>query len=193
MLAADEVAGHLACGASRAPWPLTRPALAAEAIVILNEVTMVRTVCWYGIAFMAVLLIGCSDDTADPQPQGGSFDVVVVANIDSFSIGNIVTLTVTATNRTNEIIDFGEGSSNCWLWAKIDGEGISQRVPWWRACYADYAVRILEPGEEHTETLTWNGSIWNGEELVPAPVGTYEIFGLASGAVGSPVTVELLE
>lgn len=100
---------------------------------------------------------------------------------------------VTVENRGTQEVAWGTGSSSCRLGLAVLLD--DARAPIGdRMCTADIVVHLLEPGGSRTETITWDGRIVAGDEMVALPPGRYQIVGAAGRRASSqPIWVDVIE
>lgn len=89
-----------------------------------------------------------------------------------------ITLTVTATNESDERIVWGQGSSSCQLSAVV-AVGTDLFPIDIRACTDDLAPQGLDPKESRDEAWPWNGEIIVQNTLDTLPPGDYRIWATA--------------
>lgn len=138
------------------------------------------------------LLTGCTGKYIGPASQQvGSPHIAIVADSEVIYVGGSTTFTITSKNLTGAVVDFGRGSSSCWFEVQIVNEGSGKNVPFSRNCTRDYTHRYLEPGEEHSEVVTWRARMRVENEFVNVQPGVYQVKAVANGMESSPITVNV--
>ncbi len=138
------------------------------------------------------LLAAACNDAGDPVlPESPYLDIKV--ELETFTVGETVLVTVTAENQSDTKVDLGYGSSTCVLGATVwlDDEELPMYLE--RLCTADYVRRLLDPGERLVESWNWSGDVWRENARYTLPAGTYELAGRGGEFVGEPVTVTIKE
>ena len=117
---------------------------------------------------------------------GSDIGVVVALATSTATIPQqgTLTITVTATNESDEPLVWGQGSSSCQLGAVVRDGGEEHPIGD-RVCTADYGPQGLGPGASRTEQWEWDGTYRSGAATVILPPGSYAIRGTA-GDVHSP-------
>jgi hypothetical protein len=95
-----------------------------------------------------------------------------------------ITVTVAATNRSDEAIVWGRGSSSCQLDAVVAVGTDLFRIDI-RACTDDLAPQGLDPDETRVEKWSWNGEILVQGALDTLPPGDYRIWATAGSLARS--------
>lgn len=123
-----------------------------------------------------------------------SLEVTVTSSSEVTSPDAPVMLTVTAENRGQFRVGWGEGSSSCQLKAVIRVEGSDFAAMPARICTMDFVKWELDAGESLTESWEWRGDYYdNLTVVVPAP-GTYEVRGMAGDRTpGLPIEITVEE
>lgn len=95
-----------------------------------------------------------------------------------------ITLTITATNKGDEVFAWGEGSSSCQLSAVvlIDTDQFPIDL---RMCTMDLVPQELAAGETRTESWVWHGEFLVQGALDTLPHGEYRIQATAGSAAQS--------
>lgn len=153
---------------------------------------MKRSRLKWASVLLVIFLAGCMGKLVDP-PESSELEVVVVANPEEISVGGTTTLTVTATNNTENTIDFGRGSGSCWLDVQVRDMSSDELLRLQRICTADYTYRTLAPGEQRTESIVWPDKTFVDDDDVDVEAGLYEIIGVAQDIQSAPITVRVSE
>jgi hypothetical protein len=136
---------------------------------------------------LTLVLVACS------LFDGDDLDISVSAPGGVVSPGEALAVEVTAENRGDSRVTWGEGSSTCQLHLEVRLDGhdyLAPAVP--RICTADYVEMGLDPGQARTEVLSWAGYVLRDslELLLP---GTYALRGAAGSDWKSPpIEVEIV-
>ena len=100
---------------------------------------------------------------------------------------------VTATNRTNQRVVWGMGSSSCQLGLVVLVSGQVRDIDF-RACTDDLVEQGLNPDERRTERFVWDGHVSADGALSMLPPGLYRVFGIAGDeGQSAPLRVTILE
>lgn len=128
-------------------------------------------------AVMFALLVGCG--TACVAIFGAE-DLELTLDVSSTTVrpDAPITVTVTATNTSDEPIVWGQGSSSCQLDAVVAVGTDLFRIDI-RVCTEDLAPQGLDPGETRVEEWSWNGEILVQGTLDTLPPGDYRIWATA--------------
>ncbi len=85
---------------------------------------------------------------------------------------------VTATNRTDQRVVWGMGSSSCQLGLAVLVSGQVRDIDF-RACTDDLVEQGLNPGEARVESFLWGGQVSLDGTLSMLSPGLYRVFGIA--------------
>lgn len=155
---------------------------------------MIQPRLMYAATLCVGFLTGCNGGYVAPSlHQVDHRRFAIVADAETIHVGGTTTLTITAKNHSSVVMEFGRGSSSCWFELEIVNKNSGRTVSFNRACTKDYADRYLEPGEVHSETVTWRARMRVGDEIVDVPPGEYQFRAVANGSVGTPITITVLE
>ena len=152
---------------------------------------MTRLVWSCLVAVFPVLLGGCNDDSIQSSGEYDTLIVTISTDQEVFAAGDTITVTVTAENRTESLIVYGQGSSSCSLHSVVNVEGQDYWMSTDRVCTTDFVPHELGPGESKTERWNWYGNAFIEGQHHPLPAGTYSIKGVAGKFIGQAVTIEL--
>lgn len=150
----------------------------------------------------AVALTACEVDRVVPVSWDRPGVSVVISVVPSLiEIGTSATVTVVATNSTDETVYYGFGSSSCSLFGQVQVDGESYYMQASHVCTDDAVRWTLAAGEVQAESWRWDGTCWRyiqtGDEYVRETLdltpGTYEIRGKAGPYIGPSATVTFVE